>query len=160
MNTTLRRTASAALGLAAILGSAAGCYKATFYRDPSVVRADEHERWSDFFLFGLVGTESLDVTEFCAGRQVAQVKTGGNFGTGIIGVLTIGIYTPRKVYVTCAAQSGTGPSASQRTFEIDANAAGEPVRVRWDDGRSVVTSRVETAGNQVWRVSRASEVRP
>jgi hypothetical protein len=34
---------------------------------------------------------------------VAQVQTGANFGTGLVSILTIGIYTPRKVYVTCAA---------------------------------------------------------
>jgi hypothetical protein len=31
------------------------------------------------------------------------VVTGGNFGTGIVQFVTLGIYAPRKVYVTCAA---------------------------------------------------------
>jgi hypothetical protein len=91
------------LVVACVLASAAGCYKATFLRDPSVMRASVHDRWTDFFFFGLVGEQVIDVNDFCPGGRIAEVQTGGNFGTGIIYALTLGIYTPRKVYVRCAA---------------------------------------------------------
>ncbi|MFL5412925.1 MAG: Bor/Iss family lipoprotein, partial [Myxococcales bacterium] len=42
----------------------------------------------------------------CPRGRVAEVQTGGNLGTGVIYALTLGIYTPRKVYVTCAADQG------------------------------------------------------
>jgi hypothetical protein len=43
---------------------------------------------------------------------VAQVQTGANFATGLVSFLTIGIYTPRKVYVTCAAAAWCLASSS------------------------------------------------
>jgi len=39
-----------------------------------------------------------------------MVRTGANFGTGFLSVITLGIYTPHKVYVTCAA-----PAHAERT---------------------------------------------
>jgi hypothetical protein len=80
-----------------------GCYKATFIRDSSAVRGVEHDEWTNFFLFGLVNEQTIDVHQFCPNGKVAQVQTGANFATGLVSFLTIGIYTPRKVYVTCAA---------------------------------------------------------
>jgi len=97
----MKRLGRAAL-IAVLLGGA-GCFKATFIRDPNVVRGIEQDRWLDYWLWGLVGEESLDVKQFCPDGRVAQVVTGGNFGTGIVEVVTLGIYSPRKVYVTCAA---------------------------------------------------------
>jgi hypothetical protein len=90
----------------ACLLATAGCYKATFLRDTNAIRGVERDKWADFFLFGLVGEVTIDVAEFCTRGRVAEVQTGGNLGTGVIYALTLGIYTPRKVYVTCAADQG------------------------------------------------------
>src|SRR5688572_19463480 len=105
-----------ALMTGALLLATSGCYKATFYKNASVVKGTEHEEWTDFFVFGMVGTEQLDVKKFCANGDAAVIRTGSNVGTGVIGVLTIGIYTPRKVYVTCAAD---GPSQTARRLELN-----------------------------------------
>ena len=99
-----RRTLARALVAATMLG-ATGCFKATFISDPSVVRGEMHDEWTSFFVFGLVGTEHVDVREYCRGA-VAEVRTGANAGTVVVSVVTLGIYTPRKVYVTCAARPG------------------------------------------------------
>jgi hypothetical protein len=80
-----------------------GCYKATFYQDPHATSGTSHEEWTHFFLFGLVGHEVVDVRRYCPPRDVAMVRTGANAGTGFVSIITLGIYTPRKVYVTCAA---------------------------------------------------------
>jgi hypothetical protein len=95
----MRSTAAAV----ALLVFSTGCYKATFIRDPSAVRGVEHDEWTSFFLFGLVNEKTIDVHHFCPNGDVAQIQTGANFGTGLVSILTLGIYTPRKVYVTCAA---------------------------------------------------------
>jgi hypothetical protein len=96
----MKRLGRAAL-IAALLGGA-GCYKATFIRDASVVKGEEHDKWLDFWLWGLVNEQDIDVKQFCPDGRVAQVVTGGNFGSGIVTAVTLGIYAPRKVYVTCA----------------------------------------------------------
>src|ERR1700693_569147 len=96
----MKRLGRAAL-LAALLGGA-GCYKATFIRDSNAVKGEEHDKWLDFWLLGLVNEQNIDVKQFCPDGRVAQVVTGGTFGSGIVTFLTLGIYAPRKVYVTCA----------------------------------------------------------
>lgn len=96
--------------LAATLAST-GCYRATFYRDASVSKGETHDEWTNFYVFGLVGDERVDVRPFCPGGEVAAVQTGGNFATGLVSVVTIGIYTPRKVYVTCPTATPTSAQA-------------------------------------------------
>jgi hypothetical protein len=100
-----------------------GCYKATFIRDPSVIRGAEHDKWSHFFLWGLVGEETLDVHEFCPDGRIAEVQTQANFWNGLVRLVTIGIYAPRTVYVTCAA-------SSRSQLQIDGDAQGRPVAAR------------------------------
>lgn len=80
-----------------------GCYKATFVADARVPDDVEptHEEWNDFFLFGTTGTANTDVRSHCPGGA-AVVRTGGNVGTTLLAIVTLGIYTPRKVYITCA----------------------------------------------------------
>src|SRR3954467_8512293 len=78
----------------------------TFLRDTNAIRGVEPDKWADFFLFGLVNQYTIDDAEFCPQGRGAEVQTGGNLGRSVIYALTLGIYTPRKVYVTCAADQG------------------------------------------------------
>lgn len=135
----------------------AGCYRASFYTDPKLVRGLEHDRWTDFFVFGLVGTEVIDVRSFCEGRQVAEVKTGGNFATAFVSAVTIGIYTPRKVYVTCAAGPGESKGfSSNRNLQLDVDSAGQPVHaVISTEGRTQV-ARITPVGPDSYRIRYAS----
>jgi hypothetical protein len=150
---TPRRLGTTLLAAALLLG-ASGCYKATFYKNPSVTKGAEHEEWTDFFVFGTVGDVQVDVKKFCPTGDVAQVRTGGNVGTGVIGALTIGIYTPRKVYVTCAA-NGPGPSA--RRLELDLSERGEPVRAQLSAGDERIPVVIEAVGERAWRVSQGTQ---
>jgi hypothetical protein len=93
------------------LSTLAGCYKATFV-NPSVQPGPSIERWTNFYLFGLVGHEEIDVRLLCPG-EVASIRTGGNVGTEIVTAVTFGIYAPRKIYVTCSgATTPQAPSAA------------------------------------------------
>ena len=123
----MRTTAGRALLLCAL--ALGGCYKATFIRDPDAVRGEEHDRWTSFFIFGLVGEQDFDVHEFCPDGRIAEVQTGANFLTGLVSVVTIGIYTPRKVYVTCAGNSTA-------MLELEADSRGRPVAARLHVGTS------------------------
>jgi hypothetical protein len=111
-----------------LLIAQASCYRASFYADPKLVRGLEHDQWTDFFVFGLVGKEEFDVRSFCEGRPIAEMKTGGNFATSLVSALTIGIYTPRQVYVTCAASPGQSRYGSSRKLQLDLDSYGQPVR--------------------------------
>src|SRR5688572_19823451 len=128
--------------LATLLAIAAsGCYKATFMGNPNVVKGADHDQWNSFFLWGLVGEETLDVRQFCSGGRVAQVRTGANVLTGLVSLVTLGIYAPRMAYVWCAASApGLDPSAPRPgsasaapanapTLSIYGDRRGRPVRV-------------------------------
>jgi len=95
----------AKIGLAlalATLSSTAGCYKATFVEDPSAAKREPtHEEWSNHYVFGLVGDKEYDTRQWCP-DGVSMARTGGNVGTSALTIVTLGIYAPRKVYVTCA----------------------------------------------------------
>src|SRR5215207_5954732 len=141
------------LTTSALLLGTSGCYKATFYKNASVVKGEEHEEWTDFFVFGTVGSEHIDVKKFCPNGEAALVRTGGNVGTGLVGALTIGIYTPRKVYVTCAAN---GPAASARRLELELGAQGEPMNATLNEGDNQVPVVIEAFGTRGWRMSRGA----
>jgi hypothetical protein len=88
-----------------------GCYKATFVEDPAdLEREPTHEEMTDHYVFGIVGDHDYDASRVCK-HGASVVRTGGNGVTGVITVATLGIDSPRKVYVTCAEKR----SASNRT---------------------------------------------
>jgi hypothetical protein len=149
-----------------------GCYKATFISNPNVVRGADHDQWNSFFLWGLVGEETLDVRQFCSGGQVAQVRTGANFLTGLVGFFTLGIYAPRMAYVWCAANPGAptasagrttppAPPAHTPTLAIYGDRQGRPVRVelRRDDRIEAVAAPTALQDQPLhWQVALAPEV--
>ena len=61
----------------------------------------EHEFVSTW-LWGIVPAKPIDVRDTCR-SGVAQVETEQSFVNGLVGVLTIGIYSPQRLRVTCAA---------------------------------------------------------
>ena len=89
-----------------------GCYKATFMANPNAVKGQDHDQWNSFFLWGLVGTETLDVRQFCGNGQIAQVRTGANVLTVLVSAVTLGIYAPRMAYVWCVAGAPAGAPAA------------------------------------------------
>jgi hypothetical protein len=100
VTTSVRNIIAALVTLAATTG----CYKATFVEDPSALKREtNHEEWASHYVFGLVGDKEYDVREWCP-NGTGMVRTGGNVGTTALSIVTIGIYTPRKVYITCDAQ--------------------------------------------------------
>jgi hypothetical protein len=90
-----------ALAFVAASCMATGCFEATFVdaRSPAEARQDV---WLDGFLFGLVGSGEVDTRFFCESGP-AKVGVYTNAGTWALTVLSLGIYTPKKAAVTCAA---------------------------------------------------------
>jgi hypothetical protein len=127
------------------------CYKATFYQSPNALAGARHERWSAFFILGLVGSEQFDVRDFCGQGAVAEVRTGGNFATGLVSALTIGIYTPHKVYVTCAAKPGQALS-SRGQLELLIDGEGRPAQATVRRDGHEASAQIEQTGTQAFRV--------
>lgn len=89
-----------------------GCTHHVRVENPYFRPAERHKAWVNGFLWNLVGGR-VNVTEFCGDRPVAAIDTRKSFGNAIVGWLTLGIYTPMHVTVTCGEirQSAFGQAA-------------------------------------------------
>ena len=61
----------------------------------------DFERSYNFFLFGIVGDHSVNVQKICKNKSVKQMQTQDTFLNGFLGIITLGIYTPRTARVWC-----------------------------------------------------------
>lgn len=81
----------------------AGCSTVTINQQRTVAVRDEpsYEQTRDFFLWGLVGEERVNVGEVCDGNSVAQMQSQATFVNGFLTIITLGIYAPHTVKVWC-----------------------------------------------------------
>jgi len=78
--------------------------------------------WTATWLWGLVPAEEISVVAQCP-NGVATIETQQSFLNGLVGGLTLGIYTPQEVRVTCASATGALPGARQIDIGHDASVA-------------------------------------
>ena len=63
----------------------------------------DYEETNHFFLGGVLQESSTDAVRVCpSGKKPAKIVTETRWYQSLIGMLTFGIYTPRKTYVVCA----------------------------------------------------------
>lgn len=77
-----------------------GC--AATFRDPRVAPGEEKTKWAHFYLVGSLGEAEVDVRDHCPTARAHEVWIGEDVLTLAVSVVTLGIYTPRKVAITCA----------------------------------------------------------
>lgn len=83
----------------------------------TVVQKSFHPTW----IFGLVKAQPIDVRQQCP-SGVALAGTRMSFLNGLVGGLTLGLFTPHEVTVTCARGAGADAPeglASTRTLAAD-----------------------------------------
>lgn len=95
-----RLLAAAALGL--VLSTSTACYHAVVETGRPAGTTVIQKQWVNTFVFGLVAAQPIDVRAQCPGG-VAKVETQQTFVNGLVGLLTLGIYTPQSATITCAA---------------------------------------------------------
>ena len=86
------------------------------------------ERNLKFFIYGLVGTEEVDLRSLCP-SGVSSIHQKAGFGDICLSTVTAGIYTPRTVEITCAA--GTA-------YQMDIDAEGKVTRLAKADSTKEV----------------------
>jgi hypothetical protein len=106
-----------------------GCYHATIETGltPSTVTLEE--RWANSWIYGLVPPKTINTSARCT-TGVARVETQLSFLNQLVGLLTLGIYTPMDVRVTCAQGSSAAPPMSEAMFRAAVALSletGEPV---------------------------------
>ena len=87
---------------------ASGCQTVTLrpeggIRDTSPAAFEERQ---SFFFWGLGGTSKVNVKKACSGGEATQMQTQFTFLDGFLGVITLGIYSPRSAKVWCKKGKG------------------------------------------------------
>lgn len=77
------------------------------------------------WLWGLVPAQDLDVRQQCAGGA-ATIETEQSFMNGLVAAITLGIFTPQHVRVTCSSRTASLPRGS-RELVAPASASAEEV---------------------------------
>jgi hypothetical protein len=93
---------------AALVALPSGCHRASIV-DSRLPEGSAETEWESTFLWGLVGDPEVDARYLCRGAT-AHVRSGGDPAAAILAVVTLGIYMPRAVRVTCALPAA--PSAA------------------------------------------------
>ena len=80
------------------------CYHATITTGLTPGTQTIQEDWAASWILGLVPPETVDAAAQCP-NGVAQVETQLSFLNQLVGGITLGIFTPMSIKVTCAATS-------------------------------------------------------
>lgn len=104
-----------------------GCYHARIETElaPSTVTIEEP--FASSWIFGLVPPKLVETAEKCP-DGVAMVETRQSFVNGLVAVITLGIYTPIEIKVTCAM----GSMASDADVEPDVILGEDATQEEWE----------------------------
>jgi Bor protein len=118
------------------------CYHATIDAGAKPSTVTVEKRWASGWIFGLVPPKTVETASRCA-TGVSKVETQVSFLNGLVGFLTLSIYTPMDIRVTCAEAVSEGTallvpdSASAATWQsaiaqaaAGSHETGQPVYLR------------------------------
>ncbi|MCU0635104.1 MAG: hypothetical protein MUE41_09540 [Gemmatimonadaceae bacterium] len=94
----------------------AGCFHQVVETGLPAGGATITKGWAPSYVFGLVAGQPIDVRSECP-SGVAYVSTRVTFLNGLVGGLTLGLFTPHEVKVTCASRGAAVPSDAVRVGE-------------------------------------------
>jgi len=96
---------------------------------PSTVKIED--KWASSWIYGLVPPSAVETMEKCP-AGVAQVDTQLSFTNQLVNFLTMGIYTPMEIIVTCADDREEMPEAISEEEAKRLLKSGLPFLVRLD----------------------------
>ncbi len=88
----------------ALIITISGCYNAKVNTGLEPSAKVYEDKFASSWIYGLVPPKTVEAVEHCD-NGVAIVETKISFVNGLVGNLTLGIYTPMYIKVTCAASS-------------------------------------------------------
>ncbi|MCA9647769.1 MAG: hypothetical protein H6718_33015 [Polyangiaceae bacterium] len=97
-----------------------GCFRVSYVdhaaeakKSPGV-EATEKAFWQHNAVFGIIKlSDDLDARDVC-GAPPERVQTAGDLLTSGLSLITVGVYSPRKIYVTCPEPGPQRATAEQR----------------------------------------------
>jgi hypothetical protein len=81
----------------------AGCYHATIETGVSPSGTVISKKFASSWIYGLIPPATVSATKLCP-SGVGRVETQHSFVNELVGILTLGIYTPIQIDVTCATK--------------------------------------------------------
>ncbi len=102
MRSQFVRRAGIGAVLAGALAIGTACWHTVITTDLPPSTQVHHEEWRPAFAWGLVPAQ-VDASKYCAGRRWARVETQLSPINWVVALVTVGIFTPVDVRVTCAA---------------------------------------------------------
>lgn len=69
--------------------------------DSYAVTNANYEKSQPFFIYGLGQTKEINAIKVCRDNGVHHITTQQTFVDGLLGVITLGIYSPRTVAIYC-----------------------------------------------------------
>src|SRR5258705_8770202 len=112
----------ALLGGTLLLLSSAGCYHAIIETGAPTSTEMISQPWASGWIYGLVPPKPISAASHCK-SGVARVETQLSFVNQLVSIVTLGIYTPMHIQVTCAASHAQIPDAGPRRFAMQAGSA-------------------------------------
>lgn len=114
------------IGIIMLLVLLSGCYhaKVTSGLMPSALVVDKP--FASGWIYGLVPPNTVKAAEECT-AGVAMVETKLSFVNQLVNYLTLGIYTPMHIRVTCAADSGASSETRHDPIILSRSAPDEDV---------------------------------
>lgn len=88
----------------------AGCYHATIETGATPSTQVINKSFASGWIYGLVPPSTVSTAAQCPGG-VARVETQLSFVNQLVSFLTLGIYTPMRITVTCAAGAAAAAAA-------------------------------------------------
>ena len=110
-----------AVVLSAALAPLVACYHATIETGLTPSTEVLEQSFASSWIYGLVPPKTVSTSSRCP-DGVAKVETQHTFVNQLVGVLTLGIYTPMHIRVTCA-QRTTATSGALLDVPVSADEA-------------------------------------
>ncbi len=104
-----------------------GCYTATIETGLTPSNIMIEENWATGWIYGLVPPKTVETAAKCP-QGVAKVVTQLSFLNQLAGALTMGIYTPMTIQVTCAQASETSLVDPKDAFAVSEDASSKEFR--------------------------------
>ena len=104
-----------------------GCYIATVDTGQPKSSKVISKPWASCWIYGLVPPTTIQTATECP-NGVAMVRTQHSFLNYIVGGVTLGIYTPIQITVTCAEGAKTGYLDPAQEIVVPHGASADEVR--------------------------------
>jgi len=104
----------------------AGCFHATVETGLTPSTTTIEEPWASGWIYGLVPPSTISTQAKCT-NGVAKVETQRSFLNQVVGFVTLGIYTPMEIKVTCAVSGSAWNESVQPDFILEDTATQEEI---------------------------------